>query len=137
MSAETPFKTLTKCYSTLSDEDGIIINIGPNFDLSGSFQAAIDKQENNVIDNVFYGINGESPFANGSQIKIGASKVYITESKYEEYKDSDRLRDVTVLSGKYIPARNPDTGDAAWIVAAIAMTAMAMAVLLIKKKKED
>ena len=90
-----------------------------------------------MIDNVFYGINGESPFVNGSQIKIGASKVYITESKYEEYKDSDRLRDVTVLSGKYIPARNPDTGDAAWIVAAIAMTAMAMAVLLIKKKKED
>lgn len=134
------------CWIAMSDstaegkngyEDGIIINIGKNFDLSKSFRSSIDKQENTILDNVFYGINGDSPFATGNQTPIGASKIYIAEEKYDEYKDSDRFRGVTVLSGKYIPARNPESGDCAWMVVDVAIVAMAGAVLTIKKKKEN
>ncbi|MBR0449320.1 MAG: hypothetical protein IIX30_00710, partial [Clostridia bacterium] len=135
-----------QCWIAMSDstaqaqngyENGIIVNIGEGFDLSKSFGYSSDKQENNIIDNVFYGISGESVYASGKQIPIGASKIYIAESKYEQYKNSDRFRLTSVLAGKYVSDFNPETADYSWFVAAIAISTMALAVLVIKKKKED
>ncbi|MBQ2862912.1 MAG: hypothetical protein IJE84_01935, partial [Clostridia bacterium] len=135
-----------RCWIAMSDstaeakngyENGIIVNIGEGFDLSKSFGYSADKQENNIIDNVFYGISGESVFASGKQIPIGTSKIYIAEAKYEQYKNSDRFRLTSVLAGKYAPDDNPETADYSWFIAAIALSTMALAVLVIKKKKED
>ena len=116
-------------------ENGIIINIGENFKLADSFRASIDKQENNVIDKVFYGISGDSVYVEGNQIAIGASKVYIASAKYNEYKDSDRFHGIAVEEGTFNKVETPDSSDMTWVVAAIAMVAMAGAVLTFKKKK--
>ncbi|MBQ2308711.1 MAG: hypothetical protein II373_03955, partial [Clostridia bacterium] len=89
-------------------ENGLIVNIGEDFDLSKSFQEGASKQKDNTItdsDNnvVFYGINGETVYVRDGYSKIGASKVCIADSKYEAYKDSDRFRDVTVDDGAVLP----------------------------------
>ena len=75
--------------------DGLTINIGAGFDFAGSFKA-VSGQVDNIKDDVFYGINGDSVYTDDSYGKVGKTKVVFADAIYEAYKNSDPLRGVTV-----------------------------------------
>lgn len=107
--------------------NGMIVNIGPGFDFENSFQASKDSQVNNVVNNVFYGISGNSVFMDKTYGKLNTSKVYIHPTQYEALKNSDKFREVKIIEGVFTDARAPQTGDSRmWACVTISLMAVAV-----------
>ncbi len=105
--------------------NGITVNIGPDFDLEGSFTYNEDKQsaEHIVTDDsgnmIFYGINGDRLWVNDTLESIGKTVVVLDAQIYDKYKDSTRFRDVTVIRANDASDGDTDEPEVSYVASGV------------------
>ncbi len=114
--------------------DGYTVYIGKDFKLADSFTAGSQDADHFDGSKIFYGISGDSVFG-GDYAALNKSKVIIAAELYDSLKDSKRFRDVTVEKEAAVTPPPVPTGDATWVVAAVAAVSVIGCAVVVSKKK--
>ena len=82
-------------------ENGVIFNIGKDFDITQSFTLDAEKQNDFIVTDatgkkIFYGLNGDNVFVDDSYVTIGASKVVCAPEVYDAVVASGRVRGMDI-----------------------------------------
>ncbi len=118
-------------------KNGLTVNIAKTFKLADSFNQV--EENARVTGGIYYGIGGESVYT--SQPMLENSKLVIAAEIYESVKDNSKLdkstfKTVEKAGTAVTPPPTPpvQTGDTAWVVAAVMTVAAAGCTVILKKK---
>ncbi len=92
--------------NSIGRSEGLIVNIGKDFDFANSFTATAGTDHYND-ERIFIGISGETVYEALSANRINKSKVVLATEIYDSLAASSRFRDVTVEKASDITPEPP------------------------------